>query len=201
MKKTKKKRQYKRSQFILSEMEIKKIYDTAKSMRNKLIILLLWECGLRSQEVAGIRKHDIDEKNYRIKIVGKYNKERLIPISRDTCFKLKYFIENELSNIQVYLFPSVRKINFPISRIQVSNICKNLGILAQVKNPHPDLKHINPHIFRHSFAHRLKNNGFTPREMADLMGHDSIITTQDIYSASTWKEISEKMESLVKVVL
>lgn len=198
MKKLKKKKQLSRSQFPLTENQIKKIYDHAENLRDKMIILLLWKTGIRSHEVAGLRIMDINKKDLRIKIVGKYGKERYLPISKNTHFLLNTYIEHVLNPRDVFFFPSQKKENFPISRNQINLIVRKLGESAKIKNPHPDLKHINPHIFRHTFAHRLIDNDFNPREMADLMGHDSVVTTQDIYSRSTWKKLKEKMNDLIE---
>jgi integrase/recombinase XerD len=165
----------------LSEEEVQSLLlavDLSKPQgtRNRAILETLYSCGLRVSEAVNLQISNIYDKEGFIRVVGKGDKERLVPIGRDA---LKYIgqyrdlirvhlnIEKEFSDI---LFLNRR--GRPLSRVMVFNIVKETAALAQIR------KNISPHTFRHSFATHLVERGADLRAVQEMLGHESITTTE-----------------------
>ena len=166
---------------ILSINEINLIIgkiDLSKpeGQRNKSIIETLYGCGLRVSELCGLKLSDLHFEEEYIQIIGKGNKERVIPIG-----------EVAMSNIMLYKnhvrnHLAIKKGNEDIlylnrrgtklSRIMIFNIIKELALIAGIK------KNISPHTFRHSFATHLIEGGADLRAIQEMLGHESITTTE-----------------------
>lgn len=185
-----------RSQYRLKDSEILKIFAVADTMRDQLIILLLWKCGIRCSELCQLQISDCDFPAKRLRIFGKGRKVRYIPLSSAVCVFLDNYIKNILPHRAAWLFPSIQNQGKPLTRMQIFLITRKLGEKAGVKNPNPGLKSINPHTFRHSFAHRLIENNFRAREVADLLGHVDIRTTENSYGRSSYDTLETKMGAL-----
>ncbi len=144
--------------------------------RNKAIIETLYSCGLRVTELVSLKITDIFFKERFIKVIGKGNKERFVPIGTSA---LKY-INLYLANSR--LLNSVKKQDEDIlflnrrgsrlSRTMIFLIVKDLGEKAGIR------KKISPHTFRHSFATHLVEGGADLRAVQEMLGHESIITTE-----------------------
>lgn len=154
------------------------VIDASKpeGMRNKAILETLYGCGLRVSELINLKISDIFEDNEFIKVTGKGNKERLVPIGITA---LKY-INIYLQEIRVHLpikrgFEDCIFLNrngSRLSRISVFNIVKALAEKSGLK------KSISPHTFRHSFATHLIEGGADLRAVQEMLGHSSITTTE-----------------------
>ena len=142
--------------------------------RNKAIIETLYGCGLRVSELVNIRLTDIHYKDEYIIVTGKGNKQRLVPVSGKA-----------LKEIDIYkhdrnLLPVIKDQNIlflnrrggKITRAMIFTIIKELGAKAGV------MKKISPHTFRHSFATHLINAGADLRAVQEMLGHESIMTTE-----------------------
>lgn len=144
--------------------------------RNRAILETLYSCGLRVSELVNLQISNIYPKEEIIRVIGKGDKERLVPIGYQA---LKYInqyqnhirvhlkIENEFSDI---LFLNRR--SKPLSRVMVFNIVKAATAQAGIQ------KNISPHTFRHSFASHLVENGADLRAVQEMLGHESITTTE-----------------------
>lgn len=145
-------------------------------MRDKAIIETLYSCGLRVSELTDLKISNIHHHNEFIKIVGKGNKERLIPIGS---IALKY-IEIYINEVRVhqaiakgnedYIFLNHR--GKKLSRVAIFNLIKTLAQQAGIR------KNISPHTLRHSFATHLLEGGADLRAIQDMLGHASITTTE-----------------------
>ncbi len=144
--------------------------------RNKAIIETLYGCGLRVSELVNLRLTDIFEEEGFIRVKGKGDKERLVPIGKTALEAIKHYkgqqrnhldIEKEAQNI---LFLNRR--GGQISRVMIFNIIKKLAELAGIS------KNISPHTFRHSFATHLVEGGADLRAVQEMLGHESILTTE-----------------------
>ena len=147
-----------------------------QGQRNKAIIETLYGCGLRVSELINLKLSNWYKKDGFIKVIGKGNKERLIPIGNVTSKVLNIYV-NEVrchQSIQKgqedYIFLSKR--GKYLSRVSIFNIVKELAEKAQIK------KNISPHTFRHSFATELIERGANLRAVQEMLGHESITTTQ-----------------------
>lgn len=161
--------------------------NTALEYRNKAMIELLYASGIRISELINIKIYDLDLVNDTVKIMGKGNKERILPIGEYSCNILKEFIDkyrNQIlnKNNSDYLFPS--KKNEHITRNAFFVILKNTAKKAGIK------REFSPHTIRHSFATHLLDNGADLRSIQELLGHSDIATTQ-IYTHVTNKHLRE----------
>ena len=147
-----------------------------EGMRNKAIIEVLYGCGLRVTELIGLRISDLNAAQEYIKVVGKGNKERIIPIGETA---LKY-IDMYLSQIRVHLsikkgnedYIFLNRLGTRLSRIMIFKMIKSLADTIGLD------KSISPHTFRHSFATHLIEGGADLRAVQEMLGHSSITTTE-----------------------
>ena len=149
--------------------------STREGQRNRTILETLYSCGLRVSELCNLKISDLYLEEGFIKVEGKGNKQRLIPISPRAIRELQlYFIDRNQFSIKKdyedYVFISKRGTN--ISRIMVFHIIKTLAEAIGLK------KTISPHTFRHSFATHLLEGGANLRAIQCMLGHESIGTTE-----------------------
>ena len=149
--------------------------STKEGQRNRTILETLYSCGLRVSELCNLKISDLYLEEGFIKVEGKGNKQRLIPISPRAIRELQlYFIDRNQFSIKKdyedYVFISKRGTN--ISRIMVFHIIKTLAEAIGMK------KTISPHTFRHSFATHLLEGGANLRAIQCMLGHESIGTTE-----------------------
>ena len=166
---------------ILSVEEIDLILDSidlgkANGIRNKSIISLLYSCGLRVSELVKLNLTNIHFEDDIIRVIGKGDKERLIPIGLNAKNYLLMYLENirpQLSrkaNSKGIIFLSNR--GKELSRKTIWNLINSVTSLSSIK------KKISPHTFRHSFATHLLEGGADLRIVQELLGHTNISTTQ-----------------------
>ncbi len=195
------KKGHSRSQFHLTEEQIRILIRHAEKLRDKVIIKLLAYCGLRRFELAKIRIEDIDFITNKIRILGKKNIDRLATIFADQLVEdLKIYIQYVLENKkQGYLFPAVSSLNNQqhISTTEINRIVAKAGSLAQLHNPIPELKNINPHILRHSCARILKDRGLSLEVIQKVLGHLSYKTTMDLYGTKSIFEMDDELKKKV----
>ncbi len=165
---------------VLSTDEIDKIINCAFSkkfgLRNQTIIEIMYSCGLRVSEVTEMKISNIFFDESLIKILGKGNKERFIPLSR-TAKKLLYnyitynrknFSQDKQSIDIVFLNNRGKK----LTRVMVYNIINDAALEAKIN------KKISPHTLRHSFATHLIENGASIISIQKMMGHENVVTTE-----------------------
>ena len=148
---------------------------TPEGQRNRAILETLYSCGLRVSELCNLRLSDLYLSEGFIKVEGKGNKQRLVPISPRAVNELKnYFVEREETKIRPGYedFVFISRIGKNISRIMVFHIIKELADQIGLK------KNISPHTFRHSFATHLLEGGANLRAIQCMLGHESIGTTE-----------------------
>lgn len=148
--------------------------DDFESLRNKLIFQLFYFTGMRRSELIHLKLKDIDFSNNTLKVLGKRNKERLIPIIPELKKSLESYInqrENYLNDIQVDEL-LVSKNRVKLSESFVYNTIKSYlyAVTEKVKK--------SPHVLRHSFATHLLDNGADLNAVKDLLGHSSLASTQ-----------------------
>jgi len=166
---------------VLSIDEVEKLIESIDlseptGERNKTIIELMYGCGLRVSELVNLKISEIKENSGFIKVVGKGNKERLIPISK-TALK-QYNRYKELVRVhqsvsrgyEDFIFLNNRGKN--LSRVMIFLMIKSLVEKVGIR------KKISPHTFRHSFATHLVEGGADLRAVQEMLGHESILTTE-----------------------
>jgi integrase/recombinase XerD len=159
------------------ELVISKI-DQSKpeGVRNKAILETLYSCGLRVSEVIGLKRSNLYLDIGFIRVIGKGDKERLIPIGSDATKHIQIY----MNQIRVYVTPTkgnedilfLNRRGAGLSRVMVFYIIKELTLKAGIK------KNISPHTFRHSFATHLVEGGADLRAIQEMLGHESITTTE-----------------------
>jgi integrase/recombinase XerD len=144
--------------------------------RNRTMIETMFSCGLRVSETVNLCISDISFKEEFVKVTGKGNKERLVPISQVALNAL----ENYIRHVRVHIEPAsgnhdivfLNKRGTRLSRVMVFYIMKDLAKKAGIK------KSISPHTLRHSFATSLVEAGADLRAVQQMLGHESITTTE-----------------------
>lgn len=144
--------------------------------RNRAMLEMLYSSGLRVSELVELKKSQIFTEIGFLKIVGKGNKERLVPVGKDALKYLKIYQEE----VRVHQTPTKGHEEFvflnrrgqKLTRVMVFLIIKKTAIQAGIK------KNISPHTFRHSFATHLIEGGADLRAVQEMLGHESITTTE-----------------------
>lgn len=149
--------------------------STREGQRNRAILETLYSCGLRVSELCSLKLSELYLDQGFIKVEGKGNKQRLVPISPRAIHELQlYFLDRNMAYIKPgyedFIFISKRGKN--ISRIMVFHFIKELAERIQLQ------KNISPHTFRHSFATHLLEGGANLRAIQSMLGHESIGTTE-----------------------
>lgn len=147
-----------------------------EGQRNRAMIEVLYSCGLRVSELCSLRMSDLYLPEQFIRVTGKGDKQRLVPISGRAIAELEaYFCDRNRIEIKPgyedFVFISER-LKKPLSRIMVFHFIKQLVVVAGVK------KCVSPHTFRHSFATHLLEGGANLRVIQAMLGHESIATTE-----------------------
>jgi len=166
---------------VLTVEEIDRIIATvdrskAEGQRNRAILETLYSCGLRVSELVNLKLSDLYFDEGFIKVEGKGNKQRLVPISPRAINEIKlYFTDrNQIevkSGHEDFVFISLRR-GKRLSRIMIFHMIKELAQQAGIT------KNISPHTFRHSFATHLLEGGANLRAIQCMLGHESIATTE-----------------------
>jgi integrase/recombinase XerD len=165
----------------LSINEINKLIDAIdvskpEGARNKAILEVLYGSGLRVSELTGLKLSNLYLDIEFIKVVGKGSKERLVPIGGSAVKSLKIWIENVRVHIPIkkghedIVFLNRRGAG--LSRVYIFMMIKQLATLTGIK------KNISPHTLRHSFATHLVEGGADLRAVQEMLGHESITTTE-----------------------
>lgn len=174
---------------VLSEEEVAAIIDSVDlsswtGLRDRAILEVLYGCGLRVSEVTGLRTGDLYMKEGFLTVIGKGDKQRMVPMGESAQDALNDYIDNRpcpepgFGDI-VFL----NRFGKSLSRISVFNMVKKQAVAAGVH------KEISPHTFRHSFATHLIENGADLRVVQEMLGHENILTTE-IYThieSGTWQ--------------
>ncbi len=150
--------------------------STPEGQRNRAMLETLYSSGLRVSELISLKISNIHEDIGFLRIIGKGSKERLVPIGRSALKHIKIFRDEVRIHIVVkqgfedHLF--ITKRGKAISRVMVFMIIKDLAAKIGLK------KNISPHTFRHSFATHLIEGGADLRAVQEMLGHESITTTE-----------------------
>lgn len=165
---------------VLTVNEINSILDTIdltlpEGQRNRAMLEVLYSCGLRVSELVSLRFTDVYFDEGFIKVEGKGNKQRLVPISRTAIKEIQNYLydRNQVTvkkGFEDILFLSRR--GTALSRIMVFHIIKQQAEMAGIQ------KNVSPHTFRHSFATHLLEGGANLLAIQEMLGHEKITTTE-----------------------
>lgn len=162
---------------VLTTPEIDRIIaaadgPTVKGLRDSAMLEVLYSCGLRVSELTALRLADLFFGEGYIRVVGKGDKQRLVPVSAAAREKIQRYLDVRRSarSGEEILFLNNR--GGQLTRVMVFTILRNAALRAGID------KRISPHTFRHSFATHLIEGGAGIRQVQELLGHESILTTE-----------------------
>jgi integrase/recombinase XerD len=161
--------------------------------RNLAIFEMLYACGLRVSEILQLRLSDLFLNEGFIRVIGKGQKTRLVPIGPYSIKRLEGYLENRVSEYQPQpLYEDVLFLNRrgrSLTRAMIFTLTKQIAEKTRIK------KEISPHTFRHCFATHLLENGADLRAIQLMLGHESITTTE-IYLHSSVEKLRDTIEKL-----
>lgn len=171
--------------FLFKNIDIKEDFT---GQRDLLILELLYGTGIRISELINIKISDINFTKKEIKVIGKRNKERIIPLHNNAIYQTKKYLklaEKEGYKNQYLLFTKKGEKIYPmlINRI----VKKHLSTLIKSKK-------YNPHLLRHTFATHILNKGGDLNSIKDLLGHSSLAATQ-VYTHNSIEKLKETFNS------
>ena len=174
---------------VLSEDEVFRIIDSVdvsswQGCRDKAILEVLYGCGIRVSEAVGLKVSGLYFMEGFVRVIGKGNKERLVPLNDMAAESLKSYLDRrpEPADSQADDIVFLNRFGKQLSRQTMFKMVKTHALLADVR------KEISPHTFRHSFATHLVEHGADLRVVQEMLGHESVTTTE-IYThidSSTW---------------
>lgn len=172
------------------ESEVSKLYnsetfpDTFEGERDKLLLRMLYETGMRRAEIAGLTESSIDLSARTIKVLGKRNKQRIIPIENELAQNIKRYLalkNKEYPDIEHFY---ITRKGTPLTTSHIYNIVKKyMSVLSNADR-------ISPHVFRHTFATEMLNEGANIDAVKELLGHSSLAATE-IYTHVTREHLKE----------
>ncbi|HVX25349.1 MAG TPA: site-specific tyrosine recombinase/integron integrase [Parafilimonas sp.] len=180
----------KRLPVYVEEKDLKTLFehvefpDDYSGTTERLIIELFYNTGFRVSELVNLKVSQIDFSNHYIKVLGKGNKERIIPVKQELLNHLNNYIKNKPDEIQNIDLVFTSEKGKKLYAKQVYNIVKKyLSLVTTVKKK-------SPHILRHSFATHLTNNGADLNAVKELLGHSSLAATQ-VYTHNSIEKLKE----------
>ena len=182
---------------FLTQYEVEQILnnitiDTPAGYRNKAILELLWATGMRVSELSGLNFEDLNLENNEIRVFGKGSKERIILVTD----RAKTYLQRYIETARPLVAKGYRTENNENSPVFINNIGFRLqtrtirNVINEIVEKIQLPKHVTPHVFRHSFATHLIENGADLRVVQELLGHASISNTQ-IYTHVSSQHLKE----------
>lgn len=157
---------------LLSALDLSK----PEGIRNKAILETLYSCGLRVSELVNLTCSGYYPKEGFIRVIGKGNKERLVPIGTNAMKYIDQYQEHIRRHQRIQMgqedFLFLNRSGRQLSRVMIFYLIKSLALQAGIS------KNISPHTFRHSFATHLVEGGADLRAVQEMLGHESITTTE-----------------------
>jgi integrase/recombinase XerC len=162
---------------LLSEIEFP---DSFEGERDKLIIDVFYMTGVRLSELLSLKINDIDQPNQTIKVLGKRNKERIIPLSINLLNDILNFSEKHKGNN--YIFVNFEGKNLSSKKVYII-VNKCLSMVSSIEKK-------SPHVMRHTFATHMLNNGADLNVIKELLGHASLSATE-VYTHNSIDKLKE----------
>lgn len=154
--------------------------DDFEGKTKKLIITLFYQTGMRLSELINVQETNLNEASQQIKVVGKGNKERIIPLELNLIKELQTYIASKPNNAaeNIFVTPKGKPLN---PRTIYGFVKEHLSLVTTIQKK-------SPHVLRHSFATHLMNNGAEINAVKELLGHSSLAATQ-VYTHNTIEKL------------
>ena len=162
--------------------------DSYKEVRARTLFILLYETGLRRSELTGLNNADVDFETCQLKVTGKRNKQRIVPFGAELADTLKGYIavrDEQVKGDCDALFLSDKGHRMTGDQVY--------QIVHQHLTGVTSLKKRSPHVLRHTFATAMLNNGAGLESIKNLLGHESVSTTE-IYAHTTFEQLKRVYE-------
>jgi len=190
------KRQNRVNKYYLSLDELNKIIDAAESLRDRVILKILVRTGMRRFELCNLLVKDVDFDHKSLFIAhAKGDKRRSVPVDEDTLQEIKFYLNGRRYG---KLIQSNNKANDGIDESRINIIVSKTAEGAEIKNPDPTKKHLNPHIFRHSFVRNMIKIGLPQSYIQEIVGHEDIRTTIRMYGKPADRDVNEVYQEKIK---
>jgi integrase/recombinase XerC len=160
--------------------------NTWKGHTDKLLLELFYATGMRLSELINLKESQIDTANSQVKVLGKGNKERIIPVSKDLIGELGSYLQNKRQLVVEVSCPNlfISEKGKPLYAKYVYNVVhENLSNVTTLQKK-------SPHVLRHTFATHLTNNGADLNAVKELLGHSSLAATQ-VYTHNTIDKLKD----------
>ncbi len=183
-------RQPKRLPVFFKESELEHLYDEGlfaddfEGRRDRLMLRMLYETGIRRSELAGLRDNSVDLQRLTLKVLGKRNKERLIPIENELAHNISEYLSLKRQTVGETEWLFVTKEG---SQITASIIYKRV---KKYMTGLTTADRVSPHVFRHSFATHILNHGGDLVAIKELLGHEDLSTTE-VYTHVTREHLKD----------
>lgn len=182
----------KRVPHFVDEKDMSRLFDPIRFANDwmgkteKLILVILYQTGIRKSELINLQEGHIDWGNHTIKVLGKGNKERIIPVSAGLTESMKNYSKEKKEIFESLPHPNllVGKKGLPLDPKQVYIIVRKY--LTQITT----IEKKSPHILRHSFATHIANNGAPLQAVKELLGHSSLAATQ-VYTHTSIEKLKD----------
>lgn len=180
---------------VLSVAEIESIINTFDAdkrfgIRNKAMVETLYSCGLRVSELITLRLSDLFFNDGFIRVIGKGDKQRLVPISETARHRIEEYLllrrtmQTDARDTDIVFLNNKGR---GLTRVMIFHIIRKAALAAGIT------KTISPHTFRHSFATHLLEGGASIRQVQEMLGHESILTTE-IYTHLDSEKLRENVD-------
>ncbi|MCH5330201.1 MAG: tyrosine recombinase [Alistipes sp.] len=163
--------------------------STVKGLRDCAMLELLYSCGLRVSELVSLRLGDLFFGDGYIRVTGKGNKQRLVPVSDKARDRVQIYLDARRSPDSDTDILFLNNRGRALTRVMVFTVIRDAARMAGID------KHISPHTFRHSFATHLLSGGAGIRQVQEMLGHENISTTE-IYTHLDERRLRATMERL-----
>ena len=175
------------------QKEVEKIYDESlfpesfEGVRDRLLLQMLYETGMRRSELCGLTETAVDAGARQIKVTGKRDKERYIPVEPELLHNISAYLalKEQIGDASAALF--VTKEGRPLSAAQVYAIVRKYMALFS------NAERVSPHVFRHSFATHMLNDGADINAIKELLGHANLRATE-IYTHVTREHLKDSYQ-------
>ena len=185
------------AEYYLSTSELQRLIDGAQSARDKALVTLFVDTGIRRFEASRLLASDLDFKEKLILVRnGKGNKLRMLPMSPRLIQHLKVLTK---PGLELPLFKSISNAQLGIR--QVNRIVAHAAKNAQIKNPNPRYANVTCHLIRHSFARHWKEVGGNIESLAKILGHSSVKTTWDMYGTQSIADVRKNYQETINKML